>query len=50
MEDPAVLIAILKVLLVLVMVIAAVAVGRELVPMARGRIPLRSADEHQEEQ
>ena len=50
MEDPVVLVAILKVLLVLVMVIAAVAVVRELVPMARGRMPLRSADEHQEEQ
>jgi hypothetical protein len=37
MEDPAILIAILKVVMMLVMVVAAVVIGRELVSMARGR-------------
>lgn len=37
MEDPAILVTLLKTGLLLVMLIAAIAVGRELVPMARGR-------------
>jgi hypothetical protein len=37
MEDPAILVAILKVVMLLVMVVAAAAIGRELVLMARGR-------------
>lgn len=37
MEDPVILVAILKVVMLLVMVVAAGAIGRELVAMARGR-------------
>lgn len=37
MEDPAILVAILKVVMLLVMVVATVVIGRELVSMARGR-------------
>jgi hypothetical protein len=42
MEDPVALIAILKVVLMLVLIVASGVIGRELVAMARGRSVPRS--------
>ena len=49
MEDPGILIAVLKTGLLLVMVGGAIAVFRELVPMARGRVIRHSQPEEKRE-